>query len=86
MKYGEMIERTYCNWFNKGEKWTTHEPYKRAEWHEYHTDNFGDGLWIGTQQILGTCQFTVRGCRTEKAAIAKVRRYAKNHYEKENLK
>ena len=54
-----------------------HSVYKRASWQEWHTNDEGDGLWRGDRQLAGTCDFTVRGCKTEKAAIAKVRQAAK---------
>lgn len=74
MKYGEKYQTTLINKMN-GEKHQITATYKYASWGNYHTDNHGDGLWRGDKQILGTCQFTVSGCETEKAAKAKIRRY-----------
>jgi len=74
MKYGDIFEKTYKNTIT-GEKITTKTFYKRASWGEYHTNDEGDGLWENDRQILGTCQFTVAGCKNEKSAIAKIRKY-----------
>jgi len=74
MKFGDVFETTYKNTIT-GEKITTTVVYKRASWGEYHTNNEGDGLWENDRQIIGTCQFTVAGCRNEKSAIAKIRKY-----------
>ncbi len=51
--------------------------YKKATWKEFHTDNHGEGLWYNDRQIVGTMQFSVAGCKTEKAAIAKIRNFIK---------
>lgn len=75
MKYGEKRKVTYKNSIS-GEKYEFTETYKYASWREYHTNNNGDGLWCGDKQILGTCQFTVSGCETEKVAVSKIRKYA----------
>ena len=74
MKFGETYKAKYINRITGEVSWFT-ETYRYTPWHEYHTDDEGDGLWCDGKQILGTCQFTVRGCKTEKAAIAKIRRY-----------
>ena len=74
MKYGERYETALVDRMTKKRTPYT-ATYKYAEWKEYHTNKEGDGLWNGDKQILGTCQFTVRGCQTEKAAKAKIRRY-----------
>ncbi len=74
MMYGDKFEQTLVNSMN-GRTLTVTATYKRAEWNGYHTDNEGDGLWAGDKQIIGTCDFSVRGCRTEKAAKAKIRNH-----------
>lgn len=81
MKYGDEFESRMINNLTKESYGTCTVTYKRAEWNGYHTDNLGDGLWMGDKQILGTCQFSVAGCKTEKAAIAKIRNYVKAYYE-----
>ncbi len=48
-----------------------------TEWRDYHTNNNGEGLWNGDRQVAGTMQFSVRGCKTEKAAKAKIRKWVK---------
>lgn len=48
-----------------------------TEWKQYHTNEAGNGLWKEDKQIVGTCDFTVRTCKTEKAAKAKIREYVK---------
>lgn len=78
MKYGEKFETTYTVGKDSF-KWE--ELYKYTEWHDYHTNDIGEGLWHGTRQIEGTCQFDVRGCKTEKAAKAKIRNYVKRFYD-----
>lgn len=60
-----------------GERYEGTAVYKRASWKEWHTDNEGEGLWRGDKQVLGFFQFTVVGCKTQKAANAKVRNAAK---------
>ena len=77
MKYGEKFEITFVDRFTKKRSHPYLVPYKYVEYGEYHTDNRGDGLWRGTKQILGTCDFSVAGCKTEKAAKAKIRRLVK---------
>lgn len=74
MKYGEKYETKFVNRIT-GEKTPYTATYKRVEWQGYHTNNEGDGLWYGDKQLEGTCQFSVRGCQTEKAAKAKIRKY-----------
>lgn len=74
MKFGEKYEQELVNRMS-GKKIMATATYKRTEWKGYHTDKEGDGLWAGDRQIIGTCDFSVRGCRTEKAAKAKIRRY-----------
>ena len=73
MKYGEKYNN-YLECFT-GKKIPYTATYKRAEWHGFHTNNEGDGLWAKDKQIIGTCDFTVRGCKTEKAAKAKIRKH-----------
>ena len=74
MKYGEKYQTALVDRFTKKRiPYTT--TYKYTEWQGYHTDKEGNGLWHGDKQIVGTCQFTVAGCKTEKAAKAKIRRY-----------
>lgn len=75
MKYGEKYETKLVNRIT-GEKTPYTATYKRVEWHGYHTNDEGDGLWSGDKQLEGTCQFSVRCCQTEKAAKAKIRKYA----------
>lgn len=74
MKYGETYTVTTWNTLTG----TAHRKtavYRRAKWRDYHTNDAGNGLWRGEKQILGTCQFTVCGCATEKAARQKIRRH-----------
>ena len=72
-------EKAMCRIRNliTGEEYEIPYIYKRASWHEWHTDKEGNGLWHGDKQVLGFCQFTVAGCKTQKAANAKVRNAAK---------
>lgn len=77
MKYGDKFEITFVDWFTKKRSDPYPATYKYVEYGEYHTNNLGKGLWRGTKQILGTCQFSVAGCKTEKAAKAKIRRWVK---------
>lgn len=74
MKYGEKYETSFVDPRSKKEILYP-ATYKYAEWKYYHTNKEGDGLWDGERQIAGTCQFTVAGCKTEKAAKAKIRKY-----------
>lgn len=60
---------------------------KYAEWGKWHTNDCGNGLFYGDpytmegeRQVLGTCDFSVAGCKTEKAAVAKVRNAAKRRF------
>ena len=81
MKYGEKYQSEVVNRMT-GEShgvWTF--TYKRTEWKEWHTNDDGEGLWKGDRQILGTCDFNVKECETEKAAKAKIRRYVQQNYE-----
>jgi len=78
MKYGEKYSTNLVNRITK-EKYPTTLTYKRTQWGEWHTDDTGDGLWFGDKQILGTCQFSVSGCVTEKAAKAKIRKYVNSN-------
>ena len=75
MKYGDHYE-----YHLKGFENTVKSTYKYTAWKNYHTNNIGEGLWVGDKQILGTCQFSVRGCSTEKTAKAKIRKYVNTHY------
>ena len=79
MKYGEVFTANIKDW--RGESYPSQFTYKRAEWHEYHTNDIGEGLWRGDRQLLGTCQFSVTGCQTEKAAKTKIRKLVKKYYE-----
>lgn len=72
MMYGEVFTIKLVDRMT-GERIPQRAVYKRVTWGEYHTDDLGDGLWCGDRQIAGTCDFTVRGCQTEKAAKAKIR-------------
>lgn len=76
MKYGETYKTTARNIIT-GKTYIVDACYKRTSWNDWHTNDDGDGLWNGDRQVLGTCQFTVRGCRTEQGAKAKIRNYAK---------
>ena len=76
MKWGDKYDTSLINRMT-GEKHSVTKVYKRTSWGDWHTDNHGEGLWAGDKQILGTCQFSVVGCRTEKAAKDKIRRYVK---------
>ena len=80
MKYGEKYETTIVNLIAK-ERTPGTATYKRVEYGNYHTDNQGEGLWRGDKQIIGTCDFSVAGCRTEKAAKAKIRKLVTTFYE-----
>ena len=72
MRYGEKFETEYVNAITR--KRIRHTvTYRYAEWNNFHTDNEGYGLWEGSRQIIGTCDFSVAGCKTEKAAKAKIR-------------
>lgn len=77
MKYGERYQETFVNKLTR-EKITQDAIYKYTTYGNYHTNKEGDGLWCGDKQIVGTCDFSVAGCRTEKAAKAKIRNYVKN--------
>lgn len=76
MKYGEKYTVTKQNFITK-EILRHTGTYRYTNWNGYYTNNEGDGLWTGTRQILGTCDFTVRGCNSEKTAKAKIRKYVK---------
>lgn len=76
MKFGEKYESKLTNIITK-ESHPVTLTYKRTTWEEYHTNDEGDGLWFRDRQILGTCDFSVRGCSTEKTAKAKIRNYVK---------
>lgn len=77
MKYGDKYKADFMDTMTgKVHKWTV--TYRRTEWHGYHTDNEGNGLWIGDRQIMGTCDFSVAGCATEKSAKAKIRNAVKD--------
>ena len=80
MKYGEKVQTTRKDWWT-GKTVPTTYTYRYTEWHEYHTDNEGHGMWIGDKQMVGTCDFSVAGCATEKTAKAKVRNWAKKFEE-----
>lgn len=74
MKYGDQ----YTNYLKNaitGERIPYTATYKRTTWWKLHTNNEGDGLWQDDVQLIGTATFTVRGCKTEKAAKAKIRKY-----------
>lgn len=74
MKYGEKFTQKIKNSVT-GKTYDSTATYKYAEWRGWHTDKTGDGLWNGDTQILGTCQFSVAGCSTEKVAKAKIRKF-----------
>lgn len=75
-QYGEKATHTIHNAIT-GERYEREYTYRRAEWHGWHTNNEGDGLWRGDKQILGTCDFSVAGCATLKTAKDKIRRCVK---------
>ncbi len=79
MKYGEKYLTYYENFFTK-EKTPVNVTYRYTKWKNYHTDDEGYGLWRGNKQIIGTCDFSVAGCKTEKAAKAKIRNRMKDDY------
>lgn len=81
MQYGEKYEFEMVNSFTNEPIGTSTFTYKRAEWNGWHTDDIGDGLWFGHKQVLGTCDFSVAGCATEKAAKAKIRKHVKENNE-----
>lgn len=74
MRYGDKAIGYYKN-CRTGERKPYDYIYKYADWNGYHTNSEGDGLWCCDRQILGTCQFSVAGCSTEKTAKAKIRKY-----------
>ncbi len=74
MKFGEKYEITLVNSIS-GKTFNSTTTYKRTSWNEWHTNDEGCGLWCDDKQILGTCQFSVTGCETEKAAKAKIRNW-----------
>jgi len=74
MKYGEKYESYLRNTIT-GDAIPYTATYKRTTLGKFHTNDKGDGLWLDDVQILGTFDFTVRGCKTEKAAKAKIRKY-----------
>lgn len=80
MKYGEEYTYTSKDVWGGTHEWKG--IYKYASWGDYHTNNLGEGLWHCDKQILGTCQFSVCGCKKEKSAIAKIRRWVNNTYQK----
>ena len=81
MKYGEEYKSEVVNTLTKESygMWTF--TYKRAAWDGWHTNDEGEGLWCGDKQMIGTCDFSVAGCKTEKAAKAKIRNYVKENYD-----
>lgn len=81
MKYGETYESEVINTMTKESHGVWKFVYKRTEWNGWHTNNDGEGLWCGDKQMIGTCDFNVKGCKTEKAAKAKIRNYVKKNYE-----
>lgn len=76
MKYGEKYTNNMTNRIT-GETIPHTSTYRRTAWGRFHTNDEGDGLWNDNKQILGTCDFTVRGCSTKKSAVAKIRKYVK---------
>lgn len=74
MKYGEKYKTTLVDRFTK-KRFPYTATYKYTEWGDYHTNNEGDGIWFENKQIVGTCDFSVAGCKTEKAAKAKIRKW-----------
>ncbi len=80
MKYGEIYETYLIDRFTK-KKTPTTRIYRYVEYHEWHTDSEGCGLWRGDKQILGTCQFSVAGCKKEASAKAKLRKRVRRYEE-----
>lgn len=78
MKYGDVYETYLVDGFTKKKKPITCV-YRCVEYHEWHTDSEGYGLWRGDKQILGTCQFSVAGCKKEASAKAKIRRRVRGY-------
>ena len=86
MKYGDVFPVTYRDW--NGKSFVCDEVYRYTRWGDFHTDRLGEGLWFDkydNKQILGTCQFSVRKCATEKSAKAKIRRYVQRLREDNDL-
>lgn len=81
MKYGEKYQSKVVDRLTKESHGMWTFTYRRAEWNGWHTNDTGEGLWCGDKQMLGTCQFSVTGCQTEKTAKAKIRNYVKKYYE-----
>lgn len=80
MKYGEAYETYYTSPIT-GKRTPTTETYRYVSYGDWHTGKNGTGLWCGDHQIMGTCDFSVAGCKTEKAAKAKVRNFVKVYSE-----
>lgn len=76
MNFGEKYNVTIKNVIS-GDYYETTRIFKFASWKDYSTNDAGNGLWHGDKQIEGTCQFSVAGCKTLKAAKAKIRNYVK---------
>lgn len=75
MEYGEKGTRKLINTLTRKPVCEETYTYRYAAWKDWHTNDEGDGLWCGDRQIVGTCDFTVRGCRLETSAVAKIRRF-----------
>lgn len=76
LNYGDKYTTKYTNPFT-GEEREREETYRYTEYGRYHTNNLGNGLWFDDKQIIGTCDFSVAGCSTEKSAKAKIRRWTR---------
>lgn len=74
MKYGDLYNVDLVNRITGEKVGSITKTYRKTVWRDYHTNDSGFGLWNGERQILGTTQFDVSGCKTEKAAKQKIRR------------
>ena len=75
MKYGEKYETFLVDTFTKKRVSPYIATCRYVEYGGYHTNNEGEGIWLGNKQIIGTCDFSVAGCKTEKAAKAKIKKW-----------
>lgn len=76
MKYGDTFETHIVDTFTKKRIPITCV-YRLVEYHGWHTNFEGYGLWKNDKQILGTCQFDVAGCKLESSAKAKLRKFVR---------
>ena len=78
MKYGDTFETNLVDIWSK-KRFPVSRVYRRVEYHGWHTDDEGYGLWRDDKQILGTCQFDVAGCKLESSAKAKLRKFVREY-------